>query len=304
VIVDKVTVYLQSGKGGQGNFSFISLSSRKIIGGGGDGGRGGDVILKVNPHLYDLSKFKGNKKFIAEDGERGKEKNKKGKDAPCLIVNVPCGTRVIEEGEVIVDLVKSLDEFLICRGGAGGRGNYKKDYTVPPQEGRACEVVLDYRIPNDVAILSFANSGKTSLFNILTSHNYKVADYPFTTTSCIWAKTEFEFKSCVILDTPPLRRKKAPAEHRENTFLRHIFRSKIIILLSDNFSNFRRDFADLEKEISLYEHSLLKKKKIFYLLNKIDKIDKQIKMKGIIPISAKEGIGIDRLKAKIFNSLG
>ena len=162
----------------------MSLSSRKVVGGGGDGGKGGDVILQINPHLYDLSKFKGNKKFIAKDGERGKEKNKKGKDAPALIVNVPCGTRVVEKDQLIVDLINEGDEFLICHGGAGGKGNYKRDYNIPAQEGQAKEVVLDYRIPNDVAILGFPNSGKTSLFNILTGHNYKVAHYPFTTTSC------------------------------------------------------------------------------------------------------------------------
>ncbi len=283
----------------------LSLSHRKAIGGGGDGGRGGDVILKVTPHLYDLSKFKGNKKFIAQDGQRGRESNKKGKDAPALFVNVPFGTRVLDEdGQLITDLIAGEDEFLICRGGSGGKGNYKKEYTTPAHPGESKEVILDYRIPNDVAILGFANGGKTSLFNKLTGHDYKVADYPFTTTSCIWAKTEYEFKSCVVLDTAPFKRRKDSAQHIENKFLDHIFRSKIIILLSDVDNDFKQDFTDLKEEIALYDPLLLGGKKIFYLLNKVDKIDKKITDRSLIPISAEKGTGLDKLKAKIFKSLG
>jgi len=304
VIVDKAIVYLQSGRGGHGSAKSMSMSGRKVMGGGGDGGKGGDVIIKVTPHLYDLSKFTGKKKFIAGDGQNGKKNNKKGKDAPALIVNVPSGTRVIgESDEVIVDLVKQEDEFLICRGGREGKGNYKRDYTLEPQGGVSCEAVLDYRIPNDVVILGFANSGKTSLFNILTGQNYKVADYPFTTSSCIWSKGEYDFRNFTVLDTPPFKKRKDDAQHIENAFLHHIFRSKILIFLSDDCIDFKRDFSDLEKEILLYNPDILNNKKIFYLLNKIDKIDKAIRNPKITPISAKEGIGIEELKKRIVENL-
>ena len=305
MIVDKVKIYLEAGAGGEGSSSLMGGSSRKIVGSGGDGGKGGDIVLKISPHLYDLSKFKGNKKFVAKDGERGKEKNKKGKDAQELTLYIPSGTRVLdEEGGVIADLIGEVDKFLICRGGRGGKGNYKRTYTVPAQEGEKREVTLDYRIPNDVAILGLPNSGKTTLFNSLTGHNYKVADYPFTTTSCVWAETEYEFVRCAILDTPPVKKSKDSLSlPDENRFLRHIIRSKILILLSDSLDDFKNDFSALKEQISLFDPCLLKQKKIFYLLNKIDKIDKKVEQKNIITISAQKGIGIEALKESIFKNI-
>ena len=280
----------------------MKLSSRKAVASGGDGGNGGDVILKVSPHLYDLSKFRGNKKFIAGNGDTGKGSNKKGRDAQDLIVSLPLGTRVFEKDKLIVDLAGEKTEFLICRGGRGGKGNYKRDYNLPAEGGRERKVTLDYRIPNDAAILGFANSGKTSLFNALTGQNRKVAEYAFTTTSCFWSNSEYEFKRFTVLDTPPFKRTKTPLNLTENTFLRHIFRSKILLLLSDKES-FKEDFKDLENEISLHDSSLLKTKKIFYLLSKIDTIDNKVIEGKFLPISVNKPKTIENLKQKICKNL-
>ncbi len=301
MIVDKARVFFRSGSGGEGSSSLKSLSARKVTGSGGNGGTGADVIIKANPHLYDLSKFKGNKKFIAQDGSNGGQQNKKGKDGRDLIVGLPLGTRVLEPAsdKLICDITCENDEFLICRGGGGGKGNYKRDYTIPAQPGEEKEVILDYRILNEVALVGFANSGKTSLFNLLTGHNYKVAHYPFTTTSCIWAKSEYDFHQFRVLDTPAVKKSKDNKETPENRFLRHILRSKIIILISDDQDNHKNQYADLKKEIESFDKSLLKGKKIFYLLNKIDKIDKTIKERSLIAVSAKEKTGIEHLKKKI-----
>jgi len=303
VIVDKATIYLKAGSGGEGNSSLIKLSSRKAIGAGGDGGKGGDVVLKVSPHLYDLSKFKGNKKFIAQDGERGRDKNKKGKDADNLLIGVPLGTRVFDEDQrLIADLNNENSESLICQGGRGGRGNYKKDYILDAEDGEEKTVVFDYRIPNDVAIIGFPNSGRTSLFNALCNKDCKVAEYPFTTLSCFWAEFEHEFKVFTVLDTPPIKKTKEK-DISNNSFLRHIFRSKIIILLTDDFSDYGPVFSSLSEEISRYDPLLTKKKKFFYLLNKIDKIDRTSISEDIFAISAKECVGIEELKSKIINTL-
>ena len=302
MIIDKETIYLRSGRGGEGNTSLRTVSSRKITGYGGDGGRGGDVLLKVNPSLYDLNKFKGNKKFIAANGEFGKGNNKKGKDAQDLFVSVPQGTRVLEGEELLVDLAYEECEFLVCRGGEGGKGNYKSNYPLPAKEGQERQVTLDYRIPNDVAILGFANSGKTSLFNALTGQNSKVAHYPFTTTSCFWANCEYEFKRFSILDTPPFKKSKDSSNLGQNYFLRHIFRSKILLLLSDKASGADEDFKDLKKEISLVQPSLIKGKKIFYLLSKVDTIDKEARGKNL-RFSVKDPESIEKLKKKIAKSL-
>ena len=312
MIVDITKVYFQSGRGGEGSSSLMRISSRKAFACGGDGGRGGDVILKVSPHLYDLSKFKGNKKFIAKNGQQGKEKNKYGKNAEDLIVKVPRGTRVIENQKVLVDLADREKSFLICRGGRGGKGNNKRSYCLPPQEGEAKEIVLDYRIPNEVAILGFANSGKTSIFNSLTGQKAKVASYPFTTTSCFWSEIEHEFKKFTVLDTPSIKEAKPGLKYTENAFLRHIFRSRLIILISDNCLGFKNDFLRLKNEISLFDSGLLKEKIFFYLLAKVDKIDKEnIQKKNSLQnpqeayaVSVKEFQGIDKLKKLIFDNLG
>ncbi|MCK5494731.1 MAG: 50S ribosome-binding GTPase [Candidatus Omnitrophica bacterium] len=303
MIIDIVKLYLQSGKGGKGHFSMINLSAMKSVDSGGNGGKGGDVILKISPHIYDLSKFRGNKQIIAKDGETGAKFNKQGKDAEPSIVFVPLGTRVIEKEKIICDLTEKNDEFLICKGGFGGKGNYRRGYSLPAGEGVGREVNFDYRIPADVAFLGFANSGKTSLFNSLTNKTYKVAEYPFTTSSCIWADSEYEFKIITVLDTPAFKRRKTSEQFIDNKFLKHIFRCKIIVLLSDDCSNCEQDFEDLIKEIKIYDESLLKGKIILKLLTKVDKIGGKINNKDILTISVNESQTIEGLQKKLLELL-
>ncbi|MDD5194183.1 MAG: 50S ribosome-binding GTPase [Candidatus Omnitrophica bacterium] len=304
MIIDQAKIYCKGGNGGEGDCSKLTLSARRVIGGGGDGGGGGDVIIKVSPHLYDLNKFLINKKFIAACGERGKRNNRKGARGENLIVNVPQGTRILDlEGNLIVDLAQMAQEFLICRGGEGGRGNYKKEYSLPAQAGEERDCYLDYRIPNDVAILGFANNGKTSLLNKLTSKNFKVADYPFTTKACAWAQFESAYRKFVIMDMPPLKKNVKDA-YAENNFIKHLYRSKIILFVSDNFSAFKEEFSSLKEQVSSLDEELLAGKKILYVLNKVDTIDKNTSdLKNIIPVSALNGAGIEELKEKIIKTL-
>ncbi|MDD4183228.1 MAG: 50S ribosome-binding GTPase [Candidatus Omnitrophica bacterium] len=304
MIIDEVKVYFKAGNGGEGSFSSMKYSARRVIGGGGDGGRGGDVILKVSPHLSDLIKFNERRKFVAEDGEKGKQFNKKGKHGQTLFVYVPRGTQIVDlEGNLIIDLNEDNQEYLICNGGAGGKGNFKKLYNLPAQNGEEKEVILYYCIPNDVAIAGFANNGKTSLFNKLTGKSYTVADYPFTTRACVWAPVELEFRKFTIMDTPPVKKNVKNIYH-ENSFLKHLFRSKIILLVSDSPDSLKDEYAALKKEISSFDKLLLRGKKIFYLLNKVDKMDKNaLDFKGIIPVSTVDGTGIEELKKKIIRAL-
>ena len=270
MIVSKAEVYFRSGRGGEGSASFISRSNRKLIASGGDGGDGGDVRLQISSHLYDLRRFQGKKKFIAESGQNGNSNHKKGADAPDLVVKVPLGTRVLDEdSNLIADLIKPDDDFMICKGGFGGKGNFKRNHTIPAKEGQEKEAILDYCIVNDLAIVGFPNSGKTSLFNLLCNQKAKVAEYPFTTVQCHWAPCDHSFKRFIVLDTPPLKKRKKPDQIIEAGSLKHLLRSKMILFLSDD----QDDFDRLKQEISLYDPELLKKKKFFYLLDKVDKID-------------------------------
>jgi GTP-binding protein len=303
VIVDKVQIHLKSGNGGEGAVTTMRLSVRRAIGGGGDGGNGGSVIIQVSPHLYDLSKFQKNMRFCAENGGRGGDHNKKGRDGEDVIINVPKGTLIRgAEGDIIVDLTQDGQQFMACRGGRGGKGNYRRNYSTPPQEGQSKQVVLDYRICNDVAILGFANTGKTSLFNKITGKSYKVAEYPFTTTSSVWADCEIGVNKFTILDTPPLKKSTAQKSF-ENTFLKHLYRSKIILLISDNSIDAEKEFVLLKEEVNRIDENLLKDKKNFYLLSKVDKIDKTIDLDNVIPISVEKNKGIEKLKQNIIDYL-
>ena len=299
MIVDEIKVSLKAGDGGQGSSCTEHLSSRKITGGGGNGGRGGNIIIRQNPHLYDLKSFRERKKFVAGDGESGKSGNKDGKNAKDIFVDVPKGTivRDVADGSVIVDIDSDDQECLICKGGQGGEGNYRRDYTIPAGEGEARNVILDYRIPNDIIILGFANSGKSSLFNVLTGKASKVADYPYATTHCIWAVSESNGERIVIMDTPPLKREKDKAY--TNKWLKHLYRTKIILLVSDNSKEAKSEFSLIESIIALFDKAFLEDKKVFYLLNKIDTIDTTLNIKDIDLVSAKTGQGINELLGKL-----
>lgn len=304
MIVDDANIYLKAGSGGEGATGMQMYSARRVIGAGGDGGKGGDVIIKVSQHLYDLNKFRDHKKFVAENGGRGKDKNRKGRSGENCIVNVPAGTLVFDnQEELLIDLIEDNQEFLACKGGAGGEGNFKKQYTMPAQPGEEKEVSLDYRIPNDVAILGLANSGKTTLFNVLTGLDHKVAQYPYTTVSCGLGMAEYDFKRFSVLDTPAL---KIAAQDYQilHGFLKHIWRSKILLMISANPSNCLDEFASIKKEIKRIDPDLLEEKKIFYLLTKIDTIEvNDIGAKGIVHISAVDSRGIEALKSKIVKFL-
>lgn len=302
MIIDRVEIFLKAGNGGEGSSSHHKLSSGVTIGIGGNGGNGGDVILKVSPHLYDLSKFKGTKKFIAANGQRGQDNNKKGKAGENRYVEVPLGTLVKDlSGKILVDLAQDHQEYIICHGGNGGKGNYKRDYNLEPGHGEEKNVILDYRICADVAIIGFANTGKTSLFNALTGKSYKVAHYPYTTQACVWAKSVYNYQEFTVLDTPALKPKKETWQ--DSYFLKHLFRSRVILFLSDNQETAKNDFSVLKEAISCFDKGLLKGKIFFYLLTKIDKIEDISKEQKVITVSVNDQETVEFLKKAIIEAL-
>ena len=303
MIVDETKIHLKSGNGGNGCSSFQKKGSFKNIGWGGDGGRGGGVFFEVSPHFYDLSKFKNTKKFRAQDGGAGLPNNKTGKSAEDLYLKIPQGALIRNlQGNIIKDMAVEGEKYEVLRGGRGGKGNYRRDYASEGEQGRELDVILDYRIPNDVAILGFPNSGKTSLFNLLTGKQYKVAEYPFTTTSCIRSFFEHEFRRFSVLDFPALARNSDRGKGLGNDFLKHLLRTRIIFLLSANPEGLKEETEELKGQIEIFNKTFLKDKKIFYLLTKADKIDGEINS-SFMPISVETGRNIDKLKEKIAKEL-
>ncbi|MFH1767610.1 MAG: GTPase [Candidatus Omnitrophota bacterium] len=303
MIVDELVIHLKAGKGGDGCRATSRDSLYKPIAWGGDGGRGGSIFLKVSPHIYDISKFRRKKSFAAEDGKNGLSNNKTGKSGEDLVLYLPLGTQVKNpDQEIIVDMKQCDSIFEIVKGGRGGKGNYRRNYVTPPEPGEERDVVLDYRIPNDLALVGLPNSGKTTLFNILCDKSYKVADYPFTTKSCVWADYEYRFQKIIVLDLPALVKDADKGKGVGDNFLKHLYRTKAVLLISDNEKTFHKDIVLLKAQIGIFDKGLLNNKKFFSLLTKTDKIYKG-KTKNSFRLDGKESCGIDRLKEVISAAL-
>ena len=324
MVIDEVTIRLRAGKGGNGCSSFMSKKGMRI-GFGGDGSRGASIIFKVSPHIYDLGKFRTKRIFSAKDGSHGLENNKSGKTPDDLILHVPAGTLIKDkDGDVIFDMsaftplekvnaagkispeaVKeqnSLIGFTIARGGRAGKGNYKRKYATEGGPGEEKDIILDYRIPNDVAILGMPNSGKTSLFNALVGKHFKVDDYPFTTTFCMWAQFEFNFKVFTVLDMPALTDKSHKGKSLGSGFLKHLLRTRLILITADSTGDYRDNFSVIKHQIELFDTSFIDKK-VFYLLTKADKIEKKDKIADSFSVSINNTVLLERLKELIFNEL-
>ncbi len=297
MIVDEVRVHLKAGRGGSGSNSFCKRPGGRSVPWGGDGARGGDVIVVATPHLYDLSRLKGRKELHAEDGAPGGSRRHTGRRGKDLLVEVPLGTLVRDvSGKVLADISSEEKKFLAAKGGEGGKGNYRGGVASSGEEGECKELIFDYRIPNDIALVGPPNSGRTSLLNALTGNQYKVAPYPFTTTSCIWGEFEHRYCRIKVLELPAIVEGASKGKGLGNKFLKHLYRTKVVLFVTDDLNNYKGDFKMLGREVCLFDRSLLDDKKFFYLLMKTDKIVTREYPEGVIPMSCKVKEKIDNLK--------
>ncbi|MBN2482901.1 MAG: 50S ribosome-binding GTPase [Candidatus Omnitrophica bacterium] len=299
MIIDRVSVFVRAGKGGDGAASFFRHGHTRTPD-GGDGGRGGDVVFVVDSNLYDLSKFRKSKRYKASGGGDGGPQRKHGRDGETLLLHVPCGTIIRDHQEdLLADLLKEDERFFILHGAPGGEGSCQHGQAQCGSPGEEKEVILDYRIPNDVAFVGFANTGKTSLVNALSGQNYKVAAYPFTTSHCRWAVCEYKFKRFTVLDTPPVT---AHDDLREEVFLKHLSRSKIIVVVSDNKEDMQSQRRIIEEKLARFDPEYLKKK-FFYLFSKIDTIKRDFRVKKWLPVSVTDRETIDTFITHILKEL-
>ena len=320
--VDKAKIHVKAGDGGNG---CVAWRREKFVplGGpaGGNGGKGGDVILKADSRLQTLMDFKYKIHFKAERGQHGSGSNKHGKAGEDLIIKVPVGTVVkdAETGEVIADLTKEGQEVVVAKGGKGGKGNaafktstnQAPDYAEEGEKGEERWIELELKLLADVGIIGFPNAGKSTLISVLSNARPKIADYPFTTLSPVLGVVKLDIgKSLVLADIPGLIEGASQGAGLGHEFLRHIERTKFLLHVID-ISDFRERepleaFEIINKEMEQYSPELTKKPQIV-VGNKIDilsdkeeinRLKKAFEEKGyrFIPVSLATKEGIDELK--------
>ncbi|MGC9007319.1 MAG: GTPase ObgE, partial [Sulfurihydrogenibium sp.] len=278
-------IYVKAGDGGNGCVAFHREKFVPMGGpSGGDGGKGGDVIIVADSHLQTLMDFKYKRHYKAERGQHGQGGNKKGKDGEDLIIKVPVGTVIkdAETGEILADLVEEGQSFVVAKGGRGGRGNaaFKSATNQTPltaepgEKGEERWIELELKLLADVGIIGFPNAGKSTLISILSKARPKIADYPFTTLTPVLGVLQLDVNDFLVLaDIPGLIEGASEGLGLGHEFLRHIERTKFLIHLID-VSDFReRDpieaFNIINKELENYSPELIKKPQIV-VANKID----------------------------------
>lgn len=294
--VDYAMVYAASGKGGAGS---RSLRREKYVpkGGpdGGNGGRGGHVIIKANKNLWTLFHLKFKKHFRAGTGHSGGKQTSTGADGEDVYIEVPLGTLVRdkETNEILFELVEDGEEKIIVKGGRGGLGNahfktatnQTPRYAQPGEEGEERNIILELKILADVGLVGFPNAGKSTLLSVVTAATPKIADYEFTTLKPNLGVVEYrDFKSFVIADIPGIIEGAAEGKGIGHRFLRHIERNSILLfLIPADADDIREQYDILVDELRRYNPQLLDKDRLV-AISKSDMLDEELKteMKEIL----------------------
>lgn len=288
MFVDKATITIISGKGGDGHVSF---RREKFVpaGGpdGGDGGNGGSVIFRVDLGMNTLGEYRFRGKYAAENGEDGKKKKMAGKNGEDLVLKVPEGTVIkdAETGKVIIDMSGDTKEYTILKGGRGGNGNQHfatstmqaPKYAQPGQPSRSLLVTLELKVIADVGLVGFPNVGKSTLLSMVSNAKPKIANYHFTTLSPILGVVDLEgADGFVMADIPGLIEGAADGAGLGHEFLAHIERCKLLIHVVDASGSEGRDpledLAAINHELDRYNIDLTKKEQVI-AANKVDLID-------------------------------
>ncbi len=326
MFLDSAKIFLQSGNGGPGAVSF---RREKYVprGGpdGGDGGRGGNVILVVREDLSTLSDFRYKHKFKAENGSPGGGCNRTGKDGIDLYIPVPAGTIIknFETKKLIADLTEPGTEYIILTGGRGGRGN--SNFATPTRQapqiaekgelGSELWVELELKLLADVGLIGFPNAGKSTLLSKISAARPKIADYPFTTLVPNLGVVDFKGRSFVAVDIPGLIEGAHRGVGLGDQFLRHIERTRLLVHLVDSSGLSGRDpfqdFRQINEELQLYNPDLANKQQVI-ALSKIDLLNdrdylQEFRNKAdpqeIYPFSAATGEGVEELLNQVIGKL-
>ncbi|MBB6680504.1 GTPase ObgE [Aequorivita sp. 609] len=325
--VDYVKVHVTSGKGGQGS---KHMRREKYIpkGGpdGGDGGRGGHVIVKANKNLWTLYHLKFKRHFRAEHGQAGSKQTSTGADGADVYIEVPIGTvvRDKETEEILFELLEDGEEKVVAKGGRGGLGNahFKSStnqtprYAQPGEEGEEVDIIIELKILADVGLVGFPNAGKSTLLSVITAAKPKIANYEFTTLKPNLGIVEYrDFQTFVVADIPGIIEGAAEGKGIGHRFLRHIERnSTLLFLIPADAPDIKEQYDILVDELRRYNPQLLDKERLL-AISKSDMLDDELKaemkkvldkeFKGIpyLFISAVAQQGLTELKDKLWKML-
>ncbi len=326
MFIDYVEIKVKAGKGGDGAVAF---RREKYVpkGGpsGGNGGRGGNIYIETDNNLLTLLDFKYNFKFIAQDGAPGGTSLKDGKSGDDIIIKVPVGTIVKDANtnEILFDLDEIGKRVLVAAGGRGGKGN--SNFATPTNQtpryaekgtlGEERNIVLELKLLADVALVGFPNAGKSTLISVISAAKPKIADYPFTTLTPNLGIVKYkDFNSFVVADIPGLIEGAHLGKGLGIQFLKHIERTKILLIMLDAFSeDYQKDYDILINELKSYNKELSKRKKIVvftkadvYTEEELAEVKKR-KVKGYrgkpLVISSVSGYGIAELLDTLWENL-
>ena len=296
--LDQVKIYVKAGNGGSGSPSFRREKFVEFGGpDGGDGGKGGSVILKSERNLNTLIDYRYQQHFKAQRGQDGSGKNKTGKGGEDLYLKVPIGTQVFEEDNktLIFDFKTQKEEFLLASGGKGGFGNtrFKSSTNRAPRkftkgsQGEEFWIYLQLKTIADIGIIGLPNAGKSSLLASMTSANPKIANYKFTTINPNLGVASYDDKEITLADIPGLIEGAHKGTGLGIKFLKHIERCKTLLHLIDITENdLFVSYNQVRKELSKYSKDLAKKKEIV-VLNKIDLVEEEEKVEKIKKLKSK-----------------
>lgn len=287
--VDYVKMHVSSGKGGAGS---AHLRREKYVakGGpdGGDGGRGGHIIIQANPNLWTLLHLKFKRHIRAGHGENGGKQTSTGADGEDVFIEVPLGTviRDTETQEVLKEITEEGQEFIVAEGGMGGLGNnhfktatnQTPRYAQPGMDGSEVDITLELKVLADVGLVGFPNAGKSTLLSVITAAKPKIANYEFTTLKPNLGIVQYrDFQTFVIADIPGIIEGAAEGKGLGYRFLRHIERnSTLLFMIPADAPDIAAQYAILLKELEKYNSELLDKDRLI-AITKCDMLDDELK---------------------------
>ncbi len=314
---DRATIKVSAGRGGDGGLSF---RREKYVpkGGpdGGDGGRGGDMVLVADPDLRDLSSLRSKRLFKAGHGGPGRGSGKHGADGPDVELHLPVGTQIFEDDQLAADLVAPGARVVVARGGNGGRGN--RHFATPSRQaprfaetglpGDEAELELRLKLVADAALAGLPNAGKSSLLRRISNAKPKVADYPFTTLQPVLGTVEApDGRQLTVADVPGLIEGASQGLGLGHEFLAHLERAQLLVHVIDAAAgDTAEQFRQIDHELAEYGAGLDERRQAV-VLNKTDLLTdppvlgvEDERIVGVFPVSAATGAGIEELKRKLF----